>query len=471
MKLSDLVNWNPWWKGLVSAYESWYKYYNFSFIAFKGDLDFSKNYIIRGPRQVGKTYFLFKMMNNAVNNNVASFQGVIYISCDRLGGRNELRNLIRNLKEYKRGVEKEKILFLDEVTAIEKWERVYKEICEEGFFKVIATGSRPKELEEKGEYFPGRNVEIYNFYPLSFKEFVYSFLLSEREREIMVAGLNLVRTDKIFNGLRKFLDKNKISLSWEVSNNLKEIIKNEMGIIDKVRNLANYFEIINFLFRFYLETGGYPIAIEKKINEEEIPYELVVQDTLGTIEKEGLNIEILNRLIPKLIERLSSPVSYSDLAKDLEVEKNTLIKYLETLERSFIIRVFYYYDGKVHPKKNKKIYFCDPFMIKAFEKYYSLKETDESIIVENIVGEHLARNIEDPFRVNWKNRIGYGKIKNKEVDFLVKEEEQIVKIEVKYQENPVVEIKDIDFLLTKDNFGLSEKPYQIPASLFLLTLK
>ncbi|MEM5831656.1 MAG: AAA family ATPase, partial [Candidatus Aenigmatarchaeota archaeon] len=97
MKLSDLVNWNPWWKGLASAYESWYKYYNFSFIAFKGDLDFSKNYIIRGPRQVGKTYFLFKMMNNAVNNNVASFQGVIYISCDRLGGRNELRNLIRNL--------------------------------------------------------------------------------------------------------------------------------------------------------------------------------------------------------------------------------------------------------------------------------------------------------------------------------------------------------------------------------------
>ena len=179
MKLSDLTSWNPWWQGKASAIETWKRYYDYFFISEKRPLDFSKNYIIRGPRQIGKTVFLHRMMNQAVKEEISTPETITYISCDRLGGRRELRNLLRELKEIMREKEgKNKLLFLDEIASIREWEKVYKEVCEEKFFKVIATSSRPRELEKSAEYFPGRNVEIYNFYPLSFKEFVISLLKS-----------------------------------------------------------------------------------------------------------------------------------------------------------------------------------------------------------------------------------------------------------------------------------------------------
>ena len=114
MKLSDLANWNPWWEGKLRAIESWQKYYDFSFIAKKEIFDFSKNYIIRGPRQVGKTVFLYRLMNEMVKKTFSEPEGITYISCDRLGGRRELRNLVKELKEILREVSKEKILFLKE---------------------------------------------------------------------------------------------------------------------------------------------------------------------------------------------------------------------------------------------------------------------------------------------------------------------------------------------------------------------
>lgn len=60
-----------------------------------------------------------------------------------------------------RGKTEEKFLLLDEATSIKNGDKVYKEICEEEFFRIIAASSRPKE---------------FNFYSLSFREFIESFL-------------------------------------------------------------------------------------------------------------------------------------------------------------------------------------------------------------------------------------------------------------------------------------------------------
>lgn len=470
MKLSDLVNWNPWWKGKLSAIEAWQRYYDFSFIAKRRIFDFSKNYIIRGPRQIGKTVFLYRLMNEITNKGMSSPESITYISCDRLGGRKELRNLIKELKEIMREKSKEKFLFLDEITSIKDWEKVYKEICEEGFFRAIATGSRPKELERVAEFFPGRNVEIFNFYPLSFRKFVESFLLSYLSQPFGKFGILKIDRTKHFQYISDFFGG---SLNEEIAENLlKEISGAKTFEVESLKGFYKYFEILNFLFRKYIKTGGgYPIAIEKEIKKESPPSEIVIKDTLGTIEKDGLNIEILNRLIPQLLSELTSKVSYSKLAHSLGIDTATLIRYIETLERSFILRGIQFFDGRVYPKKERKFYFSDPFIIKAFEGYYGLKETEEGKIVENIVAESLARTIEDPFRSLWKNQMGYGKERKKEIDFLVKKEEKILKIEVKYKETIGELPKDIDFVLTKDEFEISKAPYKIPVSIFLLLLK
>lgn len=470
MKLSDLANWNPWWKGKLSAIENWQKYYHFSFIAKREIFDFSKNYIIRGPRQVGKTVFLYRLMNEITNKGVSDPEAITYISCDRLGGRKELRNLIKELKEIMREKSKEKFLFLDEITSIKEWEKVYKEICEDGFFKAIATGSRPKELEKAAEFFPGRNVEIFNFYPLSFRELVESFLLSYLSDG--KSGILKIARPEYYQNLSGFFRRNQISLNQEIAQNLLKEISNFKAFgTEFFKNFYKYFEILDFLFRKYLKTGGYPVAIEQEIKKEELPLDLVIKDTLGTIEKEGLSVEILNRIIPQLLLELTTKVSYSKLAKSLGIDTVTLIKYIETLERSFILREIQFFDGKIYPKKEKKFYFSDPFIIKAFENYYALKEREEGKIVESIVGESLAKWLEDPFRIQWKNQIGYSKERKKEIDFLIKKDEKILKIEVKYKETIGEFPENIDFILTKDEFEITKKPYKIPVSIFLLALK
>lgn len=468
MKLSDLANWNPWWKGKLSAIENWQKYYDFSFIAKRETLDFTKNYIIRGPRQVGKTFFLFRLMNEITKREISEPDAMTYVSCDRLGGRKELRNLVKELKEIMREKSKEKFLFLDEITSMKDWEKVYKEICEENFFKVIATGSRPKELEKAAEFFPGRNVEIVNFYPLSFREFVESFLNSY----LSVGEFGILKIDRSqhYSHIADFLRRNQISINREIAENLlREILSLKVLDPSSFKNFYKYFEILDFLFRKYLKTGGYPLAIEREINKETLPVDIVIKDTLGTIEKEGLSAEILNRIIPQLLSELTSKVSYSKLARSLGIDTVTLIKYIETLERSFILREIHYFDGKIYPKKEKKFYFSDSFLIKAFENYYGLKEIEEGKVVESIISESLARAIEDPFRSLWKNQMGYSRDRGKEIDFLIKKEEKFLRIESKYKET-IEEFGDIDFILTKDEFEISKKPYKVPISIFLLGL-
>ena len=483
MKLSDLSYWNPWWEGKYALYENLKKFYDFSFLATrKRKINFSKNWIIRGPRQVGKTVYLYRLIREAVYCEIALPETITYIFCDRLGGRKELRNIIRDLKELMITKKEGKLLFLDEVNSLKNWEKVYKEICEENFFKVIATGSRPKELEEVAEYFPGRNVEIMNFYPLSFKEYVESFLESFLNKEIEITkNYSFSRSqnqEKIWNffeeygfsfGSIKEIAQNLLPLLKEIPYDIFNLFNLE-EVLNFFKKLFPYFRLLNFLFQKYLQTGGYPDAIEKEIKKEPLPFEIVIKDTLGTVEKEGLSVEILNRLIPKLLLNIGSKISFSNLANFLDIETKTLIKYIEVLERSFLLREILFFDGKIHPKKERKFYFCDPFLIKAFENYYSVKEVEEGKLVENIVAEHLARYLEDPFRRLWKNQIGYTKEKRKEIDFLIKKGDNLLKIEVKYKESPKDFSKKTDFVLTKDEFISDKKPYQIPVSIFLLVL-
>ncbi|MEO0266925.1 MAG: AAA family ATPase [candidate division WOR-3 bacterium] len=478
MKITEISNLNPWWKGRWSAIENSKKFYNFSFLIFRKVQSFKPNYIIRGPRQVGKTYFMIRTAIEIMGKNLALPECITYISCDRLGGKGELKNLARELKELLRDKKGGKFLLLDEVTYLKDWISVYKEICEDGFFNLIATGSRPKELQKGGEYFPGRNVKILNFYPLSFKEFVNFLLLSYMNKKLKILDTHIERKREILN-ISEFFNKNRIFFNQEIAENLFMEIQNiKPFVIKDFKNIYRFSSLIDFLFRVYLKTGGYPLSIENKITGknlnstiEEIPEEIVIKDTIGTVEREGLNREILNRLIPLLLKHLSSTVKYSNLVQDLKVDKKTVINYLNVLQEGFILREIFFFDGKVHPNKEKKFYFVDPFLIRAFQKYYGIEEIDEGKIVENTVIESLIRYIEKPYILNWKSSMGYSKYRGKEIDCMFNFENKSYKIEIKYQERVREMPKDVDFILTKDEMELSKKPYLIPVSLFLLSLK
>ncbi len=479
MKISDVARINRWWLGYEEAKVHLKKYFNRIFVSFREIQDFKKNYIIRGPRQVGKTEFLFRSIHYLLGKT--NPENIVYLPCDRFSGLRDLRNTVRELESLMRARSGMKFLLLDEITEIKGWEKAVKEFCEDKFFIVWATGSRPRALEKLGEYFPGR-AEILNFYPLSFREFCIYFFRSIKRLEVEYEDYkykeSLLRSwDNHSNWQkgRSFL-KRYLGIEPDTAIKILGILKkaeninplNLESLINFIAEIYNYFEIFSLLFRIYIETGGYPIAIEKRIKNEELPYELVIKDTLGTIEKEGLNIEILNLLLPSLLEKLGSGIEYASLAREIEVDKSTVMRYINALENSFILREVHYFDGKTRVRREKKIYFSDPFIIKALQNYYATKEIDESLIVEGIVIETFARMLEknDPFRLLWKRALGYSKIRGKEVDVVIKGEKSL-KIEVKY--GKCYEIKNVDILLTKDELSFG-KPIKIPISLFLLSI-
>jgi len=465
MKLRDLIAWNPWWKGGREGGMYLEKYFAHAFLSERKLPDFEDNYLIRGPRQVGKTEFLFRIVAELMEKNTPP-GNIVYLSCDRLGGIGELRNTVRELREVMKAQPGKKYLLLDEVTSIREWHKAVKEFCEDRFFTVYATGSRPKELESKAEYFPGR-ASIINFHPLSFREFCNSLFFSMFAREKRLPGHTINRE----SARRELLSF--ISPSLDVRR-AKTILRDLGGIegglseISRVSKLYKHFDVLDALFKLYLKVGGYPCAMEKMIQKEELPFEIVVKDTLGTIEKEGLSLDTLNRLLPELLKSIGSKIEYAGLAREVEVDTATVMRYIHTLERSFLLREVYYFDGKAHPKKGKKVYFSDPFIINALQNYYGLRDLEESRVIENVIVESIARSIEDPFKRLWKTRMGFGMLKGREVDIVVSES-KLFRIEVKY--GRVYKRKGIDIILTKDDLEVSERPLKIPVALFLLGLR
>jgi len=133
--------------------------------------------------------------------------------------------------------------------------------------------------------------------------------------------LKIIRHEH-YSVLSNFFRKNQISLNQEIAEGLLKIISSSQNLeVENFKPFYKYFEIIDFLFRKYLKTGGYPLAVEKEIKGEEMPMDLIIKDTLGTIEKEGLSAEILNRLLPQISNSLTSKMSYSKLAKELAIVK------------------------------------------------------------------------------------------------------------------------------------------------------
>ena len=132
--------------------------------------------LIRGPRQYGKSTWL----EGRLRETVLEFGpgSAFYLNGDEIGDRQELTRAIRQLVALYRPDTHVRRLFLDEVTAIEGWERALKLLIDRGELRdvlVVTTGSRATDLRRGVERLPGRKGRLarsaYLFTPLSFAEF------------------------------------------------------------------------------------------------------------------------------------------------------------------------------------------------------------------------------------------------------------------------------------------------------------
>ena len=492
MSLSELLEYNPWWNDKKAIHEDpQIKAWEESELKWiPGHMFKSNDYIysLRGPRQVGKTT-LIKLRILQILKRIP--QGnVMYYSFEL---ENSPRDIITVINEYfnrpKQTKEKRRFIFLDEVSNIVNWQRAIKKLKDQGKLEnctVVVTGSHSMDVRHATELLPGRrgttNNEILDkiLSPMKFSEYI-STVDKQMKREM--EQRSLISTIK-----RSAIIKNLIR--GKIDNDLME--------------LSTYQNELNKHFDNYLLTGGIPTVVNEFVKNGFIQnsfYETQLDTITGDLKRANKDISYIAQLIPNIITSIGTEISWNTLKKNSDIgSHHTVEEYVKTLADMFVLSIFYKYNSVSKMPKfdsGKKIYFRDPFFLHglngSIHQKESFKQSAKSLddpkfkssIVEQIVAEHMTRlafNItERKIGFNYQYSAFYWKNKNKkEVDFVVRNGDSFIPVEVKYQNQikkddlyGIIDFKKIaniknGIVLTKDQLRGESEAVLIPTSLFLL---
>lgn len=432
---------NPWWKGKehIEEDEDFIRWKTSSVkwipsILEKINLEPYSLHFVSGPRQVGKTTMLKLLINNLLSHRKE--KSIFYFRCDELSDFKELDEVLR---EYLKIREAEGIrssfIFLDEVTFPSEWYRAIKWHIDMGHFKndvLILTGSLSMFVKGEVETFPGRRGKGRDFimYPLSFREF-----------------LKLVN-NKIFEKTEAFEDLNNAE--------------------EKCFKALPWLEELHKILEQYLQCGGFPLSVKSFLETGRISNEVFttyLSWIKGDLAKLGRSESIAKRVIKAIIEKTPSALSFNAIAKEFEIKSHkTVFQYVDILEKLHLAKVLYFIDPDKNTEvfyKQRKIYLTDPFLYIIFSYWCRTEKPDESILIESVVGSHLARRFNIGY---WKN--------SREVDIVVSDDE-LTGVEVKYKKKPelmkikIGKMKKV-ITLTKDVFN--RDPPAVPVSTFLASL-
>lgn len=182
----------------------------------------------------------------------------------------------------------------------------------------------------------------------------------------------------------------------------------------------------------HLIYGGYPNVVlaktprlKKKILED--LYETMLLKDVSRIFSIS-DIDSLERLARYLAVNIGNPVSYDSISRDLGISFPTLKKYIDALEKSYLIlRIRPYFSNKTKElTKQPKVYFLDTGMRNRISGGFP--HTPEGRVFENYVLTELVKAGMKP--KYWRTKAGA------EVDFVIELENELIPIEVKLRASP-----------------------------------
>lgn len=492
--LSDLYDENPWWEDpatietdrYITAWEK-SRFRRMPSVVDDFILDKDAVYTLRGARQVGKTTAV-KLLIRALLGRGVRPQNILFYSCDVAGEARDLYDVIREyLKHRDREKSERTFIFLDEISSVRKWQMGIKRLWDMGMFKnctVIATGSHTRDLARSAERLPGRRGRLNDamdkvLQPLSFMEYVVlaDALLAEKIRPVLNGGSGRDKhLDSLFSG----------------------------RIPSTLRALSGDMDALNLHLEDYATSGGIPWILDQLGSRRTIPedsyatYLSLMLSDMVTFERKQ---EVVKGIITALVGSIGWPISWTSLSKHVGLPNATYaMSYVSALEDMFMLSVIYQYNTKTKltmPSKDKKVHFADPFYFHALhgwivstEAYYASKKFlhdahNMGHIVEGIVANHLIRMA---FRRSPKkpqflytNYLAYWRYgPDKEVDFIYKDGNVEIPIEVKFGRN--LTKRDLDgiiafkkatrakngLVLTKSTLSTERECLKVPVALFLL---
>lgn len=311
---------------------------------------------ITGARGVGKTTLIMQHIKLTFGN---SPKEALYVSADNI------RFSTHRLFDLANDFEKQggKYLFIDEVHKYENWSQEIKNIYDSfSDLKVVITGSSMLEIH-KGNADLSRRAVHYTLSGLSFREFL------KYDQNLEFAKYDL-----------EDILQNHIAIAGEIN--------------DKIRPLP--------LFNDYLKHGYYPYYKSDKpfyLSKLSNTINVILEMDLPAVEK----IEMYSiRKIKKLLWIISQSVPFSpkitELAKNLEVSRNSLLNYLAILDRGELITLLQSgAKGVSLLAKPEKIYLNNTNLIYALDAEKpdigNLRETfffNQLKVVSEVTSSHKA---------------------------------------------------------------------------------
>jgi len=335
--------------------------------------------ILLGARQVGKTTLIeqvLKQHKSVILNLDVEVDKARLLGISHLSPENAMKNL-----------ENPELLVIDEAQRLPETARIVK-----GWFdskvktKIILLGSSSLNLlDQSAESLTGRNVKLF-LPPLLFSEIINN-------------------------------------QSWYSKELTTKILK---------ENFNNQLET---LIQEQIIYGSYP---ESVITSQKPQYllNLVSDYLLKDVFQSTLirSPEIVKKLLMLLAHQIGSEVSSTELANNLQVSRITIEKYIDLLEKSFVIFRFTAFSSNLRKEivKSTKIFFWDTGVRNAILNDFNFSgfRNDIGLLWENwVIAEFAKKNLLEGQLKNlyfWRTRSG------SEIDLVIKGSDTFKAYEIKW---------------------------------------
>ena len=355
-------------------------------------------YVLRGPRRVGKSVELKRMIGRLLGDGVEP-RRIVHCACDGLTA-GDLRRLQRVAREQlTRSADEPRYWLLDEITAVRGWPDAVKWLRDNTAMAedcVVLTGSSGRDLEEARKALAGRRGGAVDsdrlLMPMSFRSFC--------------AALGAELPDVPTVRPRDFLSKEAE---------------------DAADGLLPWLDRIVSLWEVYTRVGGFPQAVAGYLDSGDVD-SAFVNDLWDVIHGDALRRENFSatqsmRLLRRLTRNLASPVNMTALAEDIGVgSHSTASRRVKDLIDSYCAWPCHRRgDGQLpNLAAQEKIYFVDPLLARLSHLRADQPEPDASQVSEQQIGLALTLSLAtgDPGRYADFSAVMYAKsATGREVDF------------------------------------------------------
>jgi len=391
--------------------------------------------IIKGARQVGKTYLLKEIKKDLE----ASGKKVAYLFADDIDNKPMLKSLATlelYLEQYFNFPNDFIYLMIDEFQVLDEAGLLLKNIFDKYKDKIqlIVSGSSALEINKNSEYLTGRAI-YFNVDRVNFKEY---FDFGEGI-ETKHYGLTNFKEIEVF--FQTFKPKLELSLNSYLSYGGYPEVLTTQGVLEKE-------EVLKSIIKTYID--------------KDIINQLNVENVIG-----------FNNLIKILAGQIGQLVNSHELSNTANVSINTLKKYLEILVGTYIIDLVtpYFKNIRSEISKMPKVYVLDIGICNYLLRSFNFGVDEQGGVMENFVYNTLLAQYAKEYIHFYRTNGGA------EIDFVIEDKDnKLTLCEVKYRSKVSVPVVMKNFeeryenvgkklIVTKDILKKENDVYFIPAVL------